>query len=250
MGRVQILYAVFPEPHVRAYHKEYVCHRVFLPDLRVSCSHHSAIAINSIKGPKWKRTVQTAVYLPYFISTVVLVAILQILLSPSTGILSHALRAVGIVGEKANLLGDPSAFVPVYVISGIWQSAGWNSIIFIAALAAVDGQLYDASKVTVQTAGSRSGMWSFPQSFPQLLFLLIMNMGGILSVGFEKTFLMQNALNKSVSEVISTYVYNVGLKSSQFSFGSAVGLFNTIVNFIFLVIANQVSKRSADISLM
>ena len=104
-----------------------------------------AIAINSIRGQKWKRSVQTAVYLPYFISTVVLVAILQILLSPSTGILSHALRAVGIVGEKANLLGDPSAFVPVYVISGIWQSAGWNSIIFIAALAAVDGQLYDAS---------------------------------------------------------------------------------------------------------
>lgn len=209
-----------------------------------------AIAINSIKGQKWKRSVQTAVYLPYFISTVVLVAILQILLSPSTGILSHALRAVGIVGEKANLLGDPSAFVPVYVISGIWQSAGWNSIIFIAALAAVDGQLYDASKVDGANRWQQVWHVELPAILPTIIILLIMNMGGILSVGFEKTFLMQNALNKSVSEVISTYVYNVGLKSSQFSFGSAVGLFNTIVNFIFLVIANQVSKRSADISLM
>ncbi|ODM07204.1 ABC transporter permease [Eisenbergiella tayi] len=209
-----------------------------------------AIAINSIKRPKWKRSVQTAVYLPYFISTVVLVAILQILLSPSTGLLSHALKAVGLIGGKANLLGDPSAFVPVYVISGIWQSAGWNSIIFIAALAAVDGQLYDAAKVDGANRWQQVWHVELPAILPTIIILLIMNMGGILSVGFEKTFLMQNALNKSVSEVISTYVYNVGLKSSQFSFGSAVGLFNTVVNFIFLVLANQISKRAADISLM
>lgn len=209
-----------------------------------------AIAINSIKKPGWKRSVQTAVYLPYFISTVVLVAILQILLSPATGLLSHALRAVGLVGEKMNLLGDPSAFVPVYVISGIWQSAGWNSIIFIAALAAVDGQLYDAAKVDGANRWQQVWHVELPAILPTIIILLIMNMGGILSVGFEKTFLMQNALNKSVSEVISTYVYNVGLKSSQFSFGSAVGLFNTVVNFIFLVLANQISKRAADISLM
>ncbi len=141
-----------------------------------------AIAINSIRGQKWKRSVQTAVYLPYFISTVVLVAILQILLSPSTGILSHALRAVGIVGEKANLLGDPSAFVPVYVISGIWQSAGWNSIIFIAALAAVDGQLYDASKVDGANRWQQVWHVELPAILPTIIILLIMNMGGILIV--------------------------------------------------------------------
>ena len=209
-----------------------------------------AIAINSIKRPKWKRSVQTAVYLPYFISTVVLVAILQILLSPSTGLLSHALKAVGLIGGKANLLGDPSAFVPVYVISGIWQSAGWNSIIFIAALAAVDGQLYDAAKVDGANRWQQVWHVELPAILPTIIILLIINLGGIVSVGFEKNFLMHNALNKSVSEVISTYVYNVGLKSSQFSFGSAVGLFNTVVNFIFLVLANQISKRAADISLM
>ncbi len=186
-------------------------------------------------------------YLPYFISTVVLVAILQILLSPTTGLLSNALKAIGLVGEKANLLGDPGAFVPVYVLSGIWQSAGWNSIIFIAALAAVDGQLYDACKVDGANRWQQVWHVELPAILPTIIILLIMNMGGILSVGFEKTFLMQNPLNKSVSEVISTYVYNVGLKSSQFSFGSAVGLFNTVVNFVFLVLANQISKRAAGI---
>lgn len=209
-----------------------------------------AIAINSIKSAAWKRSVQTVVYLPYFISTVVLVAMLQILLSPTTGLLSNGLKALGIVAEKANLLGDPSAFVPVYVISGIWQSAGWNSIIFIAALAAVDGQLYDAAKVDGANRWQQVWHVELPAILPTIVILLIMNMGGILSVGFEKTFLMQNPTNKGISEVISTYVYNVGLKSSQFSFGSAVGLFNTAVNFVFLMIANQISKRAANISLM
>ena len=209
-----------------------------------------AIAINAVKGARWKRTVQTVVYLPYFISTVVLVAMLQILLSPTTGVLSNALRTVGLVGEKTNLLGDPSAFVPVYVISGIWQSAGWNSIIFIAALAAVDGQLYDAAKVDGANRWQQVWHVELPAILPTIIILLIMNMGGILSVGFEKTYLMQNSMNKGVSEVISTYVYNVGLKSSQFSFGSAIGLFNTVVNFVFLVLANQISRRVANISLV
>lgn len=209
-----------------------------------------AIAINAVKGTRWKRTVQTVVYLPYFISTVVLVAMLQILLSPTTGVLSGALRTIGLIGESTNLLGDPSAFVPVYVLSGIWQSAGWNSIIFIAALAAVDGQLYDAAKVDGANRWQQVWHVELPAILPTIIILLIMNMGGILSVGFEKTFLMQNALNKGVSEVISTYVYNVGLKSSQFSFGSAVGLFNTVVNFVFLILANQISKRIANISLV
>lgn len=209
-----------------------------------------AIAINAVRGRRWKRTVQTVVYLPYFISTVVLVAMLQILLSPTTGVLSGALRTLGFVSEGTNLLGDPEAFVPVYVLSGIWQSAGWNSIIFIAALAAVDGQLYDAAKVDGANRWQQVWHVELPAILPTIIILLIMNMGGILSVGFEKTFLMQNPTNKGVSEVISTYVYSIGVMASQFSFGSAVGLFNTVVNFVFLVIANQISRRVANISLM
>lgn len=209
-----------------------------------------ALVINSIKNKRWKRAVQTSVYMPYFISTVVMVAILQIMLSPSTGLLDHLLKATGLFRENANFLGDPTLFVPVYVVSGIWQTAGWNSIIFIAALAAVDGQLYDASKVDGANRWQQIWYVELPSLKPTIIILLIMNMGGILSVGFEKTFLMQNSLNKAVSEVISTYVFNIGIKSSQFSFGSAVGLFNTLINFAFLVVANRISKKTADISLL
>lgn len=209
-----------------------------------------ALVVNSLRQKKLRRVVQTAVYMPYFISTVVMVAILQILLSPSTGVVSNLLKSLHIIPQSINLLGTPSAFVPVYVLSGIWQSAGWNSIIFIAALASVDGQLYDAAKVDGANRWQQVIHVELPAIVPTIVILLIMNMGRVLSVGFEKVFLMQNDLNLSVSEVISTYVFNIGVQSGQFSFGSAVGLFNTIINFAFLMIANMVSKKAADISLM
>lgn len=209
-----------------------------------------ALVVNSLRQKKLRRVVQTAVYMPYFISTVVMVAILQILLSPSTGVVSNLLKSLHIIPQSINLLGTPSAFVPVYVLSGIWQSAGWNSIIFIAALASVDGQLYDAAKVDGANRWQQVIHVELPAIVPTIVILLIMNIGRVLSVGFEKVFLMQNDLNLSVSEVISTYVFNIGVQSGQFSFGSAVGLFNTVINFAFLMIANMVSKKAADISLM
>ena len=209
-----------------------------------------ALVVNSLRQKKLRRVVQTAVYMPYFISTVVMVAILQILLSPSTGVVSNLLKSLHIIPQSINLLGTPSAFVPVYVLSGIWQSAGWNSIIFIAALASVDGQLYDAAKLDGANRWQQVIHVELPAIVPTIVILLIMNMGRVLSVGFEKVFLMQNDLNLSVSEVISTYVFNIGVQSGQFSFGSAVGLFNTVINFAFLMIANMVSKKAADISLM
>lgn len=209
-----------------------------------------AIVINSLRQNKLKRVVQTAVYMPYFISTVVMVAILQILLSPTTGVISGLLKDLHLIPRSVNLLGTPGAFVPVYVLSGVWQSAGWNSIIFIAALSAVDGQLYDAARVDGASRWQQVIHVELPALVPTIVVLLIMNMGRILSVGFEKVFLMQNDLNLSVSEVISTYVFNIGVQSGQFSFGSAVGLFNTIINFAFLMMANWISKKTADISLM
>ena len=209
-----------------------------------------AIVINSLRQNKLKRVVQTAVYMPYFISTVVMVAILQILLSPTTGVISGLLKDLHLIPRSVNLLGTPGAFVPVYVLSGVWQSAGWNSLIFIAALSAVDGQLYDAARVDGASRWQQVIHVELPALVPTIVILLIMNMGRILSVGFEKVFLMQNDLNLSVSEVISTYVFNIGVQSGQFSFGSAVGLFNTIINFAFLMMANWISKKTADISLM
>lgn len=209
-----------------------------------------ALVINQIVNQRRKRILQTTVYLPYFISTVVLVSLINIFLSPSNGIVSELLMKLHLIDKNTNLLGEPKAFVPVYVISGIWQTCGWNSIIYLAALSSVDRQLYDASRI--DGANRWQIVWhvEIPAILPTIIILLILNMGNILSVGFEKTFLMQNSLNKGVSEVISTYVFNVGVKSSQFSFGSAVGLFNTVVNFVFLVLANTIAKKTSDFSII
>ena len=209
-----------------------------------------ALIINQIKNQKWKRTVQTTVYIPYFISTVVLVSMLNVLFAKKGGVLSDFMKMLGLVSEKANLIGQAKYFVGMYVGSGIWQSMGWNSIIFIAALSSVDPQLYDAAKIDGANRWQRIVHIEFPVLVPTIMILLIMNMGGILNVGFDKVYLMQNTLNLKASQVISTYVYDVGVKSSQFSFGSAVGLFTNVVNFIFLLSANWISKKVTGSGLM
>ena len=202
-----------------------------------------ALIINQIKSSKWKRTIQTTVYIPYFISVVVLVSMLNVLFAKKGGVLSDLLKSLSVVPAKANLLGQAKYFVTMYVGSGVWQSMGWNSIIYIAALSSVDPQLYDAAKIDGANRWQRVVHIEFPVLVPTIMILLIMNMGSILNVGFDKVFLMQNSLNLSASQVISTYVYDVGVKSSQFSFGSAVGLFTNVVNFAFLLTANWFSKK-------
>ena len=209
-----------------------------------------ALIINQIRSSKWKRTVQTTVYIPYFISTVVMVSMLNVLFAKKGGVLSDFMKTIGLVSPKANLLGQAKYFVGMYVGSGIWQSMGWNSIIYIAALSSVDTQLYDAAKIDGANRWQRVVHIEFPALVPTIMILLIMNMGGILNVGFDKVFLMQNTLNLSASQVISTYVYDVGVKSSQFSFGTAVGLFTNVVNFVFLLTANWVSKKVTGSGLM
>jgi putative aldouronate transport system permease protein len=208
-----------------------------------------AIVINQVRNSKMKNILQTTVYMPHFISTVVMVSLLVIMLSPSSGLISNTMESMGLITSENNLLGDNGSFVPVYVISNIWQNCGWDSIIYIAALSSIDTQLYDACKI--DGANKWQTIWhiEFPALIPTIAILLILNMGNILNVGFEKVFLMQNDLNLSVSEVISTYVYRIGLKSNQFSLGSAIGLFNTIINFFFLMLTNLISKKFADISI-
>ncbi len=209
-----------------------------------------ALVLNSLRNQKAKRVIQTTVYMPYFISTVVMVSLLQILLSPSGGVVNNLIKSIHLIPKSVNLLGTAGAFAPVYILSGIWQSAGWNCIIFIAALSSVDKQLYDAARVDGANRWHQVLHIELPALVPTIIILLIMNTGSILNVGFEKVFLMQNESNLSVSEVISTYVFNVGVKSGQFSYGSAVGLFNTVINFVFLMITNTISKKAANISLM
>ncbi len=209
-----------------------------------------AMIINQIKNEKWKKVVQTTVYIPYFISVVVMVSMINILFKNDSGVVSNFLKMIHLVGQDVNILGKESAFIPLYVLTGVWQSMGWNSIIYIAALSSVDTQLYDACKIDGANRWQTMINIDFPAIIPTIMILLILNMGGILNVGFDKIFLMQNSLNLGASEVISTYVYNVGIKSSQFSFGSAVGLFNTVVNFVFLIITNKISKKITGTGLM
>lgn len=209
-----------------------------------------AMVINQIRNKKWKRTVQTTVYIPYFISVVVMVSMLRILLADDTGVISNFLKSIHLVGQNINLMGSEKAFMPVYVLSGVWQTMGWNSIIFIAALSSVDTQLYDACKIDGANRWQTMLHIDFPSILPTIMIVLILNMGNILNVGFDKAFLMQNSLNLGASQVISTYVYTVGIKSTQFSFGAAVGLFNTVINFAFLMVTNRISKKVTGTGLM
>lgn len=205
-----------------------------------------ALMMNQIRRTRVKKTLQTIFYAPHFISMVVMVGLLNVLLAPNTGSVSSML---GLFGVDINLLGDRSAFVPVYVLSDIWQHAGWNSIIYLAALSSVDTQLYDAARV------DGAGKWQtichvdIPCLMPTMIIMLILSMGNILSVGFEKIFLMQNSTNLTVAEVISTYVYKIGIRSNQYSYSAAIGLFNTIVNFVMLITVNWISRKVSDTGL-
>ena len=209
-----------------------------------------AMLINQLKNKKWKRLVQTVVYIPYFISVVVLVSMINVMFANDSGVVGNLLKGIHLVARDTNILGKESAFVPLYVLTGVWQSMGWNSIIYIAALSSVDTQLYDACKIDGANRWQTMLHIDLPAILPTIMILLIMNMGNILNVGFDKVYLMQNSLNLGASQVISTYVYSVGVKSSQFSFGAAVGLFNTAVNFVFLLVTNWLSKRSTGTGLM
>lgn len=209
-----------------------------------------AMIVNQIRNKKWKKVLQTTVYIPYFISVVVLVSMINIMFANDSGVLSNLLKGIGLVAKETNILGKQSNFVPLYVLTGVWQSMGWNSIIFIAALSSVDTQLYDACRIDGANRWQTMIHIDLPALIPTIMILLIMNMGNILNVAFDKIFLMQNSLNMGASQVISTYVYTVGIKSSQFSFGAAVGLFNTVVNFVFLLITNGISKKATGTGLM
>ncbi len=209
-----------------------------------------AMLINQIRNTKWKRVVQTTVYIPYFVSVVVLVSMINIMFRNDSGVIGNLLKSIGLVARDTNILGKESAFAPLYVLTGVWQSMGWNSIIYIAALSSVDTQLYDSCKIDGANRWQTMINIDLPAILPTVMILLIMNMGNVLNVGFDKVFLMQNSMNMGASQVISTYVYTVGIKSGQFSFGSAVGLFNTVVNFVFLIVTNYISKRSTGTGLM
>ncbi|WP_459966085.1 ABC transporter permease [Paenibacillus sp. JCM 10914] len=206
-----------------------------------------ALMVNQMRQNWFKRVFQTVTYMPHFISTVVMVGLMLILFSPSSGLVGNLFRLFGL--EAPNLMGSASLFSSVYVWSDVWQHAGWDSIIYIAALSAVNPSLYEAATMDGASRWQKIRFIDIPMLMPTMITLLILRIGGLLGVGFEKVYLMQNNLNLSHSEVISTYVYKIGMLSSQYSFSSAINLFNTIINFILLIMVNQISKKYSENSL-
>lgn len=206
-----------------------------------------ALILNQIRRKRMKTLMQTTVYLPHFISIIVLVGMMNVLMSPETGVIGYMMKGLGL--GHINLIASTNTFIPVYVLSDIWQHCGWNSIIYLAALSTVDPQLYDSAKIDGASRWQLIRNVDIPALIPTILILFILSMGNILSTGFEKIFLMQNSLNLPVSEVISTYVYKIGIISNQFSYASAIGLFNTVINFVFLFAMNAISKKMSNTSL-
>ncbi len=185
--------------------------------------------------------------MPHFYSTVVVVGLVKMLLSPTGGIITKFLLTMGI--DATNLLADAKYFRTIYIASGIWQELGWGAIIYLAALTNVDPQLYEAA--TVDGAGKMRCLWSItlPSIAPTIITMLLLRMGSLFSVGFEKAYLLQSPSTYETSEIIATYVYTQGLQSNSFSYGTAVGLFNSIVSLALVILGNYVSRTVSETSL-
>ncbi len=205
-----------------------------------------ALLLNEITG-RYKRFIQTVLYAPHFISMVVMCGIIIAMLSPSTGPINTIIEMLG--GDKTYFMADPNAFRHIYVWSGVWQGMGWSAVIYIAALASVDPQLHEAAIIDGASKLQRIRHINIPTILPTIVIMFIMSAGNLASVGQEKVLLLQNDLNLKTSEVISTYVYKRGIVNNSYSFSSAIGLMNNVVNIFFLLTANFISKRVSDTSL-
>ena len=200
-----------------------------------------ALIVNNIRNQRMKKFTQTAIYVPHFISTVVLAGILYILLSPTNGIVNHLITALG--GKSIYFMNEASWFRPVYIISGIWQNAGWDSILYIAALAGVDPELYEAATIDGANKWQKVRYIDLPHIVPTATMMLILNSGSLLSSATQKTLLLQTGGNMATSDIIGTYVYTMGLGSGQFSYTAAIGLFVNVVNFILVLSTNKISSK-------
>lgn len=206
-----------------------------------------ALLLNELKNLKFKRFVQTVSYLPHFISTVIVVGMLKEMLSPTIGIVNMALKAL--TGNTIDFLSDPKWFRTIYIVSGIWQQLGWNSIIYLAALTNINPELYDAAKVDGASRFQQIKYVTIPGILPTVMVILILNIGSLMSVGFEKILLLYNPLTYETADVISTFLYRMGLVNNNYSLGAAVGLCNSIIGVILLTSANFLSKKLTDSSL-
>ncbi len=198
--------------------------------------------INQVRFKRFKRTVQTVLYAPHFISIMVVCGMIRIFLSPSGGLINL------IAGTSIDFLTEASMFRTIYIASGIWQDAGWGIIIYMATLANIDTSQYEAAKIDGASVFQRIRHIDIPELIPIIVLQLIMSAGGLMNVGFEKVFLLQTDLNKATSDVIAVYVYQQGIENAKYSYSTAVGLFNTAVNIVLLIIVNKIANKLSDVS--
>lgn len=210
-----------------------------------------ALLLNQTRNQRFKKIVQTTIYAPHFISAVIIVGMLNLFLSPTNGMINKVIEKFG--GEPIVFMGSASLFPAIFVLSEIWQSMGYNSIVYIAALSGVSPELHESAIVDGATVWQRIRYIDLPSIMPTIVILLIMNSGRILTIGYEKIFLMQNSLNRGASEVISTYVYQQAFGSQRlpnFSYAAAIGMFESIVSLIMLIAVNQIAKKYSETSLV
>lgn len=199
-----------------------------------------ALMMNQMRFHRFKRITQTVLYAPHFISTMVICGMIRIFLSPSGGLINL------IAGTSIDFLTESSAFRTIYIASGIWQDAGWGIIVYMATLANVDTSLYEAAKVDGASLFQRIIHIDIPELAPIMVLNLIMSVGGLMNVGFEKVWLLQTDLNKAASDVIAVYVYQQGIEHAKYSYSTAVGLFNTVINIILLIVVNKVAGKISE----
>lgn len=206
-----------------------------------------ALVLNQTRSLKFKKLVQTTIYAPHFISVVVLCGMMNVFLSPSTGIINNIIASLG--GDKIFFLAEPKLFDDIFVWSDIWQNTGWSTIIYIAALSSISPELYEAAKIDGASKLKTILYIDIPGILPTIVTLFILRTGSFMNIGFQKAFLLQNPLNIETSEIIATYVYKIGLIQSQFSYSTAIGLFNTVINIILIFSVNAICKKINETSL-
>jgi len=205
-----------------------------------------ALLINEIKSKRFSGAVKTISYLPHFISVIVICGMIRSFVS-QTGIITQFFSNIGF--EARNMLNEPKLFVPIYVVSDIWQNMGWDSIIYVAALAGVDMELYEAAEIDGANRWKQTIHITLPSIMPTIILLLIMRIGSLLNVGYEKILLLYNSITQETADVISTFVYRKGILDGGWSYSSAVGIFNSVINLFLLITANKISSKYSETSL-
>lgn len=206
-----------------------------------------ALLLGELRNGKFRKVLQNVAYIPHFLSAVIVVSIMQLILNPNTGVYNMIRQWFGL--PVTNYFASVGAFKPMYIISGIWQNMGWDAILYIAALAGIDTTLYEAA--SIDGAGRLQKIWhiSLPGISSTITIMLLLRCGQIMNIGYEKVLLMQNSLNQASSDVISTYVYRVGILEGNFDYSTAISLFNSVCNILLLLIANAIAKRVNGTSL-